>query len=475
MSPASNTRKWLVLSGLLAALPLLSLAQGNLVPQGGETPVSGGLNGDQTHPVAAFNASGGWVVWQDNGIDGHGLGVAARQLDASLNPSGAPLRVNRFVNGDQERPNVSLLNNGGAAVVWQGGRLGLQQIYARFLKADGTFATEDVLVNEPPFDFSTRLTTNWWVFRSNRARYRTQRIKVNVRSDHERTSAATSASLNDGTVVVAYASGRRFTTNVQSLIHRYRWNGRRFVTNSVLGSVPVVSDLMQDVYFQRFTADGTKVGGEVRANQFSAYNQRNPSLAALNDGTFVLSWLTEMQRGETNIDVMARLFDRNGAALGDEFLVNTASRPCGAPSVAASAVGGFSVVWAQKESVRGNSLDIYARAFSASATPVTTGFIVNTHMSGDQYAPRIAAMPAGQLVVWTSLAQDGSREGVYGRQINDGTLAGSEFRVNTTTLLRQMHPAVSADAGNRALVLWSSYQGTAGFDLFGQRYTVPAP
>jgi hypothetical protein len=433
------------------------------------------LNGDQAHPAAAVNAAGGWVVWDDNGIDGRGLGIGARRLDPALNPSGAALRVNQTVAGDQERPSVALLNNGGAVVVWQGGRLGLQQIYARFLRADGTFATDDVLVNEAPLASTTWITTNWWVFRANRARYRTQRIRVQASAQYERTSGATSISLNDGTVVVAYASGRRFTTNVQALIHRYRWNGRTFITNSVLGSLPNVHDNMQDVYFQRFTAAGVKVDGEVRANQFTTFNQRNPSIAALNDGTFVLTWLTEQQRGETNIDVMARIFDKNGVALGDEFRVNIADRPCGGPSIAASANGGFTVVWAQKDSLRANSLDIYARAFSPSAAPITSGFVVNTHTYGDQYAPRIASMPGGQLVVWTSLAQDGSREGVYGRLLNDGTLAGAEFRVNTTTHLTQMHPSVAAGAGNRAAVIWMSYQGTAGFDLFGQRYTVAGP
>jgi hypothetical protein len=76
-------------------------------------------------------------------------------------------------------------------------------------------------------------------------------------------------------------------------------------------------------------------------------------------------------------------------------------------------------------------------------------------------------------VVWTSLAQDGSREGVFGQALNNGALSGGEFRVNTTVYLRQFQPDVAADNAGRFLAVWSSYQTAAGFDLFGQRYLVP--
>ncbi len=483
MLPASCARKWLVLTGLVVTLPAAAFAQGkpyspppsSSIPAGIEYSISGELNGDQAHPAAAVNAAGGWVVWDDNGIDGRGLGIGARRLDTALNPLANSVRVNQIVVGDQERPSVALLNNGGAVVVWQGGRLGLQQVHARFLKSDGTFGGDEILVSGVPFKAVSRVATNWWSFRNNRARYKAQSVRVEMFSEHERTGGAAVASLNDGTVVVAYESGRRFTTNAPALIHKYRWNGRVFLTNSVLGVMPVVVDPMQDVYFQLFTVDGVKVGGEIRANQSTAFNQRNPSIAPLADGTFVLAWISEQQpgRGSTNVDVMARIFSKTGEPLGDEFTVNTEDRPCANPGVAASVGGGFTVVWAQKDVVRSNSLDIFARAYSPSAAPVTAAFRVNTHTYGDQFAPRIASMPTGQLVVWTSLAQDGSREGVYGQLLKDGTIAGGEFLVNTTTYLRQMQPAVCADAGNRALVIWSSYQGSAGFDLFGQRYTAP--
>ena len=97
---------------------------------------------------------------------------------------------------------------------------------------------------------------------------------------------------------------------------------------------------------------------------------------------------------------------------------------------------------------------------------------VNSYLYGDQYAPRISSIGVDYLVVWTSLAQDGSREGVFGRSLNgNGTLASGEFRVNTTTAGQQMQPSVASDGVNQFVVVWTSYTGSPNnFDLFAQRY-----
>jgi len=41
----------------------------------------------------------------------------------------------------------------------------------------------------------------------------------------------------------------------------------------------------------------------------------------------------------------------------------------------------------------------------------------------------------------------------------DGTLVGGEFQVNTTTISRQMQPAVTSDGMGQFLAVWTSYAG----------------
>ena len=69
-----------------------------------------------------MNTNGGFVVWQDEITDGSGWGVSAMQLNSTLSGSGSSFRVNVQGAGDQENPRVALLQGGGAAFVWQGGR-----------------------------------------------------------------------------------------------------------------------------------------------------------------------------------------------------------------------------------------------------------------------------------------------------------------------------------------------------------------
>ena len=172
------------------------------------------------------------------------------------------------------------------------------------------------------------------------------------------------------------------------------------------------------------------------------------------------------------MDIYARLYQNTGAAVSGEFMVDADSKPCANPRVAAASDGSFMVAWSARDmAVRTNGWDVYARPFSNAGVG---GAVVqlNTHIPGNQYAPRLCAIGLDYLAVWTSFGQDGSREGVYGQYVHsDGTPVGGEFRVNTTTVNQQMQPAVASDGANQFLAVWTSYTGGANsFDLFAQRF-----
>jgi hypothetical protein len=57
--------------------------------------------------------------------------------------------------------------------------------------------------------------------------------------------------------------------------------------------------------------------------------------------------------------------------------------------------------------------------------------------------------------------------------LSGGTqVSGGEFLVNTTTISQQIHPAVAWNGVDRFLVVWTSFVGAAGFDLYGQAYVL---
>ena len=407
---------------LLAGLVLLlagasATGQTSFPPLAGEAPLTGALAGDQVFPHVALGTNGGYVVWQDNVTDGDGWGVSAVRLDNNLSGSQAPFRVNQIGAGNQENPRVALLPDGGAVFVWQGGLPGGQKIFARFLASDGTFATPDLRVNTYTHS---------------------EQINPNV------------AVLSDGTVVVVWASAGQ-------------------------------DGSLQGVYGQRLSAVGAKLGAEFVVNQTTLLNQRTPNVAALSGGGFVVTWISEVARGlDANLvdsyalNAMARLYSPVGVAAGNEFKLNSSANACANPALSALPTGGFTAVWSQRDGADfDRGWDIYTRSFSADGTPGAAEVCVNTFVRGDQYLPRISNVGVDRMIVWTSLAQDGSREGVYGRLLDAaGQPSGPEFRVNTTTAGQQMHPAIGADGGSRFLVVWTSYAGDSRFDLFAQRYAI---
>src|SRR5207244_7476268 len=105
------------------------------------------LLGDQAHPQLALTATNGYLVWEDNRTDAYGLGISARRLDGSLSGVFSTFRVNQIGTNHQQNPQLTLLKNGGVAFIWQGGRQGYQQIYARFLSRSNVWLTGDILVN----------------------------------------------------------------------------------------------------------------------------------------------------------------------------------------------------------------------------------------------------------------------------------------------------------------------------------------
>jgi hypothetical protein len=246
---------------------------------------------------------------------------------------------------------------------------------------------------------------------------------------------------------------------------------------------------MQGVYARVLNAEGGFATAEFQVNQRVRYNQRNPAVAALPDGRLIFVWVSEGEEAITQdglgvtsatqpVDIMGRLFNATGTAVGGEFRINSSTTNiCAQPSVTVRPDGGFSVIWNENNiGNRENSWDIKARAYAADGSPLGTAFVVNTHLYGDQVSPAISTAGNEQLAVWTSYAQDGSYEGIYGQFLRRGERLGAEFRVNTTTISRQIFPAVAGVGDSGFVAVWSSFVGgDASMNLFAQRYLLGVP
>lgn len=399
-----------------------NFAPNPLMPQGSEFSVLGAISGDQVRPSLSLSSSGGCLVWQDTRIDKSGGGIGGVLLNDNFLVS-QPFRVNKVATGLVIKPQVQMLANGNIIFVWQGSvsTTSLPYIYARFCKASGAFYTSDIRVNT----FTT---------------------------DQQEDPAV--AALPDGSAIITWSS--------------YAQNG-----------LPQ-NNYMWGVYARRLEANGKgTTPKQFLVTQYTSYNQRNPAVATLAGGNYVIVWVSEQERFVNSVDVYARIFSPSGTPLTDEIPVNSGSNICHSPSVAPQNDGGFTVVWAQKDAqITTNGWDVWGRSFSSSGAPENSDYTVNTTLYGDQYQPKIAGGPSGSMVVWTSVGQGGSRDNVFGRFLQAGQAglqpAGAEFQISSAALTasEQKDPAVAWDGVGHFLAVWASFVGASGFDLYGQAYVL---
>ncbi len=224
---------------------------------------------------------------------------------------------------------------------------------------------------------------------------------------------------------------------------------------------------------QRWTADGTPLGGQFQINAYTTSTQRFPAVAAASDGAFVAAWPSLGSTGTDTSDdsIQARRYLSNGVAIGGEAQVNSYTTfEQQYPSVSVDAAGNYVVAWESSGSSGGDtgSVSIQTRRFAADGTALGAQFQVNTYTTGGQLNPQVALDSAGNfLVVWNSdgsTGTDNNSTSIQGRRYAaDGAALGGQFQVNSYTTSGQRYPAAVADSEGNFIVVWDSF-GSNGTD-----------
>ena len=331
-------------------------------------------------------SNGGFVVtWESDEQDiDNSSGIYGQLYDASGNPQGTEFRVNSYTTGEQIRPSVTSLNDGGFLVTWssfgqEGGSVYVSRndIYGQRFDASG---------NPQGTEF---------------------RVNSHTGSDQQESSVTT---LTDGSFVVIWESFNQFD--------------------------------LYDIYGQRYDANGNAQGAEFRVNSITASIQVNPSISALTDGGFVVVW--ESDYVSNSYDLYAQRYNASGEEQGTEFRVNSypiivpdSSSPNNVQSSTVTGLknGGFVVIWSS-DAQDGSSYDIYGQQFDASGNPQGAEFRVNSFTTGLQFLPAVTALTDGGFVVaWESDVTDlTSARAIYGKRFdadgNEVEWIGSYNNVN---------------------------------------------
>lgn len=126
------------------------------------------------------------------------------------------------------------------------------------------------------------------------------------------------------------------------------------------------------------------------------------------------------------------------------------------PAVQAFASGGFVSVW---EDRGGATTELRGQLFYANGGKHGVEFVINSTSANTQAEPTIALLSDGRFVVaWVddSGANGEPGWGIRARVFNpDGSAVGSDFRVNTTSVLNQVQVSIAALADGGFIVTYS--------------------
>lgn len=273
--------------------------------------------------IASMPDGGFITVWHDGGgKDGSQAGVYGRILDSDYQRVGDEFLVNTLTNGFQTKARVATLSDGTFMVVWAGGDGSYQ---GQVFSVDGTKSGSQFTVG-PWFigesDIIGSSDDKFLVLKSQ------NNENAGILSVYSRTGEELVASVT----VTSDGGGESRIIELASDRYLVAWYDARDVEGF-------------DIHAQIFDGSGTLIGDEFLLNSTLDNNQQAPELVSTGDGSFAAVWQSYSQDGEL-FDIYFRAFDSSGVPTTDEVLVNTTTDGQQIkPSIARLEDGSFVVAW----------------------------------------------------------------------------------------------------------------------------------
>ncbi|MBU0579648.1 MAG: FG-GAP repeat protein, partial [Candidatus Margulisbacteria bacterium] len=314
--------------------------------------------------VAGLDQGGFVVVWDHyNGTD---RDIYFQRFNDNAEKQGVQTLVNSITAGDQFKPDIMALANGGFVIVWTGysGAVDLNDIYLRSYSSTG----------------------NPWA-----------EIKVNTT-----------------------ISGNQMHPRIAS------YNSTYFVVTWE-GNGTGDSD---GVFFQRYNVNSVQQGTETRVNSTTSYVQYNPVVTGLKNGGFVVAWSTEepVAYNGRQSRALFQIYDTSGSAVGGNTDINPGASETNHfadPELKGLHSGDFLCTfhnYPQTLDSGTNSSYLYFKIFSSNGAIVANTKALNTYQGTNYYnRAAITTVPTNIvglerfILLWNSNGQDTDGRGVYSK------------------------------------------------------------
>lgn len=419
---------------------------------GGEFLVNTQTNGSQASPIVTGLSNGGFVVsWQDqNSTSGD---IKAQIYGANGAPVGGEFLINSVTANNQNTPAITGLPNGGFVVAWTNQGSVAPDIKAQVYDANGAKVGSEFLVNSASANFDQErasiatLSNGDFVVTWND--FRTGNWEVRGQVLHPGASGATKVG-SEFTVDTAYYNNR-MVAGVTGLA-----NGNFVIS---------FEDTSGEVRAQVFTAGGNKVGSEFQVNTQTGGNQSFSSITAPTGGGFVVTWSDEGTADGSGSGIKAQVYDAAGNKIGGEYIVNSQTNSYQYyPTVSALANGGFVISWQDFSQTLGDnsSYGITAQVFNLSNAPTAPTIVSVT----DDVSPNSGALANGASTNDTNLTvriATGSNFAGDLVQLFDGqTAIGSAVTLSLADVARGYIDIQTGVLGNAAHAVTAKVTDTTG-------------
>ena len=232
-----------------------------------------------------------------------------------------------------------------------------------------------------------------------------------------------------------------------------------------------------DIYGQLIDTYGTRVGANFRVNDDTGTGQQHaPRVAVSSAGWFVITWYDNRQG---NDDIFAQRYSATGTRIGGNVKVNsdnTTARQA-FPDVAADGASHFTVVWIDwRNGTYPANPDIYARKYDTTMTPLGADALVNQDGTRRaQREPTIASDRRGNVaIIWSDSSGTAQSYDIVGQMIDvDGVIRETNFQANSETDSAQVHADVALD-GRFRYITWADKRN-GNYDIYASitRYNDP--
>ncbi len=218
------------------------------------------------------------------------------------------------------------------------------------------------------------------------------------------------------------------------------------------------------IYMQLFNENGDIINNELQVNTYITNNQQAPNACSLNNYNFIIAW--ENEDIISSYGIKGQMFDSYGSKIGIEFSMsnNTLSNFQINPSLSSLATEEFVMVW-QRGKKDNSEYDIYGQRFNNTGSKIESEFQVNTKSVDSHLNPYVCGLGnGGFVVIWQKKGNNlNGNDGIYGQVFDtQGNKTGTEFIIKADIEQSIFYPRVACISFDRFVSIW---------DLTGQNKT----